>query len=250
MINKFKLQLILLVMLLSLVSNLVMAITPQEIMEQVDDYQHLKSARMKSKMTIIKGERKITKEMISLVRGSKYGLTKFTNPRDRGTKFLKRNGDLWMYFPTAEEIVKISGHMLEQGMMGSDFSYQDMMESTKLTDLYNFEVIRKERLNKRSCYVLEGIKKEGAEASYYRRVSWIDKKRFVPLKVELYARSGRLLKVMRTKKVEKIEGRWFPTYQVVDNKLKRMTKTIFKVESVEFNASIPKSKFSLRNLRR
>ena len=64
-------------------------------------------------------------------------------------------------FPEAEDIVKISGHMLNQGMMGSDFSYQDMMESDKLTDLYDFELIGEEDIDGRLCYVLEGIAIEG-----------------------------------------------------------------------------------------
>lgn len=249
MISKLKWKLGILIAILVLTTSVTFAITPEEIMEQVDEYQHLKSARMKSEMVIVKGSRKMIKEMVSLVKGSKYGLTKFTNPRDRGSKFLKRDDSLWMYFSDAEDIVKISGHMLEQGMMGSDFSYQDMMESDKLTDLYDFEVIREERMNGRDCYVVEGVKEEGSEASYYRRVSWIDKERFVPLKEELYARSGRLLKIMKTKEVEKIEERWFPTHQVVDNKLKRGTKTEFKVNSIEFNIDILASKFSLRSLR-
>ncbi|GAB6100730.1 outer membrane lipoprotein-sorting protein [Halanaerocella petrolearia] len=250
MISKPNWKLAILVVVLCLVSNVAMAITPEEIMSQVDEYQHLKSARMKAKMTIIKDNREMTKEMISLVKGSQYGLTEFTNPRDRGSKFLKRGDNLWMFFPDAEDVVKISDHMLEKGMMGSDFSYQDMMESTKLTDLYDFKIIREEKIKNRLCYVIEGIKKERAEASYYRRLSWIDKERFIPFKEELYARSGRLLKVMKTKKMKKIKERWFPTYQVVDNKLKQGTRTEFKVDSIEFNVDIPSSRFSLRSLRR
>ena len=45
--------------------------------------------------------------------------------------------------------------------MGSDFSYQDVMESDKLTDLYNFELIGEEVIYSRPCYVLEGIANEG-----------------------------------------------------------------------------------------
>ncbi|KXS40341.1 MAG: negative regulator of sigma E activity [Candidatus Frackibacter sp. T328-2] len=247
-----RLKVFIVVVLIMLTLNLSMAwaMTAEEIMQQVDEYQHLKSARMKSMMIITKGNRTMTKKMVSLIKGAEYGLTKFLNPRDKGSKFLKRSDDLWMFFPDAEEIIKISGHMLEQGMMGSDFSYQDMMESAKLTDLYHFKVIREEKLNGRLCYVMEGIKKEGADAAYYRRISWIDKERFIPLKEELYARSGRLLKVMKTKEMKKIDGRWFPTYQIVDNKLKRRTKTEFKVNSIQFNVDIPKNTFSLRNLRR
>ncbi|MGM0508451.1 MAG: outer membrane lipoprotein-sorting protein [Fusobacteriota bacterium] len=233
-----------------LIGSITFGITVEEIMDNVDEYRHLKSAKVESKMIIQQGRRKMTKEMKSLIKGSELGLTEFTNPRDRGSKFLKRGEDLWMFFPDAEDIVKISGHMLEQGMMGSDFSYKDMMESNKLTDLYNFELKKEEKYKERMCYVIEGIKKDDSDASYYRRVSWVDKDRSVLLKEELYAQSGKLLKVMDIKKVENIEGRWFGTHTIIDNKLKKNTNTEYILESVKFNVDIPDSTFSLRNLKR
>ena len=132
-------------------------------------------------MIIRSGRREMSKTMISLT-DKQNSLTEFTNPRDRGTKFLKRGDELWMFFPDAEDIVKISGHMLNQGMMGSDFSYQDLMESDKLIDLYEFEIISEEEIDGRPCYVLEGLAREGKEVSYYKRKIWIDKERFVGLR--------------------------------------------------------------------
>jgi outer membrane lipoprotein-sorting protein len=230
---------------LLLFTGVINAQSPAEIMEQVDEYQHLESAKIRAKMIITKGPREMVKEMTSYIKGSNNGLTEFINPRDRGSKFLKKGDDLWMFFPNAEDIVKISGHMLEQGMMGSDFSYQDMMESTKLTNLYDFEIIREEELQGRPCYVIEGLKKEGQEASYYRRVEWVDQERFVLLKEELYARSGRLLKVLSTARVEQIEKRWFPTHQII----KKNSQTEYKIEEIEFGLDIPDSTFSLQQLR-
>jgi outer membrane lipoprotein-sorting protein len=204
---------------------------------------------METRMVIIKKDRKLNKEMITWIQGSSNSFTKFISPQDRGTKYLKREDNLWMFFPEAEDIVKISGHMLEQGMMGSAFSYQDMMESSKLTDLYKFEIIREEEVRGRPCYVVEGVKKEDKEASYYRRVSWVDKERQVLLKEELYARSGRLLKKRTNEKIEKLAGRWFPTRTVMEDKLQKDTKTEFIIESIEFNVEIPERLFSLQRLR-
>jgi negative regulator of sigma E activity len=154
-----------------------------------------------------------------------------------------------MFFPDAEEIIKISGHMLNQGMMGSDFSYQDVMESDKLTDLYDFEIIKEEELDGRLCYVLEGIAKEGVKVSYYRRVSWVDKERFIGLKEELYAQSGRILKETKVNKIEEIEGRLIAVDSVMENKLRKDTYTQFIITQISFNPEIPEETFSLQNLR-
>jgi outer membrane lipoprotein-sorting protein len=222
--------------------------TAEEIIKKRDSNEYIKTAKAESEMTIVSGNRRITKTMVSYIEGDN-GLTIFTNPRDRGTKFLKRDDDLWMFFPEAEDLVKISGHMLNQGMMGSDFSYQDMMESDKLTELYKFELIGEEKIEGRNCYVLEGIAIEGKKVSYYRRKSWVDKERFVGLKEELYAQSGRLLKAMKVNKVEEIEGRWYPMESVMEDKLRKGSRTEFVIKSIEFNPKIPAGTFTLENLK-
>ena len=224
------------------------AMTADEIIRRRDRNEYVQTAIVEAEMIIINNNRRITKTMTSYA-DRENALTIFTNPRDRGTKFLKRGDELWMFFPDAEDLVKISGHMLNQGMMGSDFSYQDIMESDQLTDLYQFELIGEEEIDGRLCYVLEGTAIPGEEVSYHRRKSWIDKERFIGLKEELYARSGRLLEVLTTTKVELFEDRWYPVEAVMEDKLRRNTRTEFIVKSIEFNPVIPPETFTLENLR-
>lgn len=222
--------------------------TAEEIINKRDNNEYFDSVKIEAEMIIVSGARKITKTMTALS-DKKNSLVEFTNPQDRDTKFLKREDDLWMFFPDAEEIIKISGHMLNQGMMGSDFSYQDIMESDKLTDLYDFKIIGEEEIDGRPCYVLEGVAREGVKVSYYRRVSWVDKERFIGLKEELYTQSGRLLKETKVNEVQEIEGRWIPIDSVMENKLRKDTYTGFKIVQIDFNPEIPEGTFSLQNLR-
>ena len=243
----FKIYLPIIMIILMVSSTIGLAITADEIINKRDDNEYFQTARMEGEMKIVKGGRKMVKTMESISREGN-SLVKFTNPRDRGTKFLKRGDNLFLFFPDAEDVVKLSGHMLNQGMMGSDFSYQDMMEADKLTELYNFKLLGEEKINDRVCYKLEGIAKEGKEVSYYRRLAWIDKKRFIGLREELYAQSGRLLKVSRVEKVDQIEERYFPVKTVMENKLRKNTETIFTIKSLDFNPEIPEGTFTLGNL--
>lgn len=224
------------------------AMTAEEIILRRDRNEYITTAIVESEMVIVSGTRKTTKTMTSYAEGDN-ALAEFTNPRDRGTKFLKRGDELWMFFPDAEDLIRISGHMLTQGMMGSDFSYQDLMESDKLTDLYRFKLLGEEKLDGRQCYVLEGVAVEGKEVSYYRRKSWVDKERFVGLREELYARSGRLLKVMTASAVKQFGNRWYPVESVMVDKLRRNTRTEFRVKSMQFNPKIPAGTFTLEKLR-
>ncbi len=252
MMQKIKGFLLIGIIMSILFTNLVLItateLTAEEIINKRDDNEYFDSVKIEAEMIIVSGGRKITKTMVALS-DKKNSLVEFTNPQDRETKFLKREDDLWMFFPDAEEIIKISGHMLNQGMMGSDFSYQDIMESDKLTDLYDFKIVGEEEIDGRPCYVLEGIAREGVKVSYYRRVSWIDKERFIGLKEELYAQSGRILKDTRVNEVQEIEGRWIPIDSVMENKLRKNTYTGFKITNIDFNPEIPEGTFTLQNLR-
>ncbi|MFP4370701.1 MAG: outer membrane lipoprotein-sorting protein [Halanaerobium sp.] len=223
-------------------------LTAEEIINRRDENEYIITAYSEAEMIIKSGGRTQTKVMRSW-QDEENAMAEFTNPRDRGTRFLKRGDDLWMFFPDAEDLVKISGHMLEQGMMGSDFSYQDMLESDKLTDLYEFELLGEEEYEGRSAYKLEGIKVPGKEVSYYRRVVWIDSERFVGLKEELYAESGRLLKEAKVLEVEEIDGRWYPVQMIMENKLRKNTSTEFIVKEIEFNPELPEDIFTLERLR-
>ncbi len=252
MMQKIKWFLLIAIIMSILFTNLMLItateLTAEEIINKRDDNEYITSIKAEAEMIIVSGGRKITKTML-ILSDKRNALVEFTNPGDRETKFLKREDDLWMFFPDAEEIIKISGHMLNQGMMGSDFSYQDIMESDKLTDLYNFEIIKEEEIEGHLCYVLEGIAREGIKVSYYRRVSWIDKERFIGLKEELYTQSGRLLKEIKTNEVKMIDERWIPIDSVMENKLRKDTYTKFILTEIEFNPEIPDGTFTLQSLR-
>ncbi len=222
-------------------------LTAEEIIQKRDDNEYIQSSYAEATIVISQGGRRIEKSML-MYSLEKNGLVEFTNPADRGTKYLKRDDNLWMLYPDAEDI-KLSGHMLEQGFMGSDFSYQDMMESDKLTELYTFALLEEDTFNDRPCYVLEAIAVPGQKVSYYRRVSWIDKERFIGLKEELYAESGRLLKTSEVEEIEQIDNRWLPVQMVMENKLRRDTYTRFIINKIELNPELDESMFSLQSLR-
>ena len=88
------------------------------------------------------------------------------------------------------------------------------------------------------------------DASYQSRKMWIDTERYVPLRQELYAKGGQLLKRISLSEVEKIEGRWFPMKMVYKDVLKQGDGTEFKVTSIRFNQDIPEFIFTKAALKR
>ncbi|UCD04866.1 MAG: outer membrane lipoprotein-sorting protein, partial [candidate division WOR-3 bacterium] len=104
--------------------------TGTEILQKVDNNTVVTSWYYRAKMTISLGGTIREKEFTGYAIGKESAYMEFTSPaRDKGTRFLKLGDEMWMYIPTVERATKIAGHMLRQSMMGSDFSYDDIVEN-------------------------------------------------------------------------------------------------------------------------
>ncbi len=192
--------------------------------------------------------RTITSKSYSV--GDTKSFTEYLSPpREKGVKMLKLEDKLWIYSPDTDRAIQISGHMLRQSVMGSDLSYEDMMEDRKLTDVYDARVTGNEAIDGRDTYVLE-LKATVDDIAYDSRKMWIDRDRFVPLKEELYAKSGQLLKRTTLSDVRQIDGRWFPTTILYKDMLKQGKGTEFRITEIRFNQAIPEYIFTKASLRK
>jgi outer membrane lipoprotein-sorting protein len=220
------------------------------ILEKIDDNIGSDNKISQSRMIIHgrRGDRTI--ESKSWIQGTEQSFTEYlAPPREAGTKMLKLGDELWTYSPSTDRTIRISGHMLRQSVMGSDLSYEDLMEDRRLLNDYDAEVVGEENLSGRSCWVLE-LTAVTEDVAYHSRKIWVDKERYVSLREERYAKSGKLIKTTQVKEVERIDGRWFPVEMVFRDELKAGEGTEFVLESVEFNAEIPDYIFSKASLRR
>jgi len=221
----------------------------EAILRRVDDNMGSDNKIMTSVMTVHgrRGSRSIKAK--SWVRGRTQSFTEYLDPpREKGTKMLKLEDQLWTYTPEADRTILISGHMLRQSVMGSDLSYEDMMEDPRLANLYTATVARTEEIEGRACWVLDLVSR-GGEIAYFKRKVWVDKERFVVLREERFAKSGKLLKTTEVNSVERQGGRWVPTRILFKDALKEGGGTEFVLEAIEFNASIPDYIFTKASLR-
>jgi outer membrane lipoprotein-sorting protein len=224
--------------------------TGEEILQKVDANITSENKILVSEM-IVHGRRGTrTMEAKSWIEGTEKSFTEYLAPaRERGTKMLKLEDQLWMYSPSTDRTIMISGHMLRQSVMGSDLSYEDMMEDPKLTKLYAAEVVAEETYLERSCWVLELVAKS-EDVAYFSRKIWVDKERFVILKENRYAKGGKLLKTTEVKEVEWMADRWVPTHVIFKDVLKSGEGTEFILKSIEFGVDIPDYIFTKASLRK
>ncbi|MBN2829704.1 MAG: outer membrane lipoprotein-sorting protein, partial [Candidatus Cloacimonetes bacterium] len=150
---------------------------------------------------------------------------------------------LWIYDPSSDRTIQLSGNMLRQSVMGSDLSYEDFMEETKLQDMYNATVTGEETLNGKACWIVD-LKAVNEDVSYTRRVLWVDKESYLAMKEERYAKSGKLLKTAVINEVMTVEGRFYPKSMTFKDELKKGEGTELIIDEISFNSKIPEFYFT------
>ena len=226
-------------------------VTVQNIIQAMDDNLNAKSRVMTSKM-IVHGRRSSrTIESRNWVVGIDQAFTEYLSPpREAGTKMLKLYDKLWTYSPQTDRVIQISGHMLRQSVMGSDMSYNDMMEDRPLEELYEATLEGSVLIDGRDHWIMH-LEAKVKGLSYSKRRAWIDKEYLLPMKEELYGKSGKLLKTSTMDGIKKVQGRWFPSRFIFKDELKRNSKgTEWHIEDIEFDVDIQESRFSKAKLRK
>jgi outer membrane lipoprotein-sorting protein len=185
------------------------------------------------------------------IEGKDKVFVEYTDPaREKGKKMLKLGDQLWNYFPEPiDRIITISGHLLRQSVMGSDLSYEDITENRKLIDMYNAKVTGSEKINGRNCYIVE-LTGKLEDITYYSRKLWVDKERWIPLKEERYAKSGKPLKRSEMLEVFPLENRWYPKRMLHHDLMQNGEGTEYIVDSIILHASISESQFTKAALKK
>jgi len=223
--------------------------TAADLLRHVDNNKIYSTIEYDGDIIIEHGGRRYVKTLKAWGRGNTHSFIEFTNPEDRGTRYLRRDGRLFVYSPDTEEVMLISGHMLKESMMGSDMSYEDTINNETLGSRYDPVIIGSEIINGRDTWVLELTARKRTE-SYPKRKLWIDKENSDLVRYELFALSGVKLKEYSLKKTEVIGGKRFPVEGEMRDLMRRDSRTTFVMRNVVLDRPIADSVFSQRNLER
>lgn len=222
----------------------------RQILMRIDQNLISENRFYSSKMVIHGRRTDITFKLRTWTAGTEKSFTEYLFPvREQGTKMLKLDDQLWIYSPDADRIIQIAGHMLHQSVMGSDLSYEDLMEDSRLTEQYNAKVTGTEIIDGIDCWIIE-LTAFVPDVAYHGKKIWVDKERDIPLREEMYARSGTLLKRSQLSDIQRINERWYPKKMTFRDMLKEGMGTELIIDSIEFNISISDHIFSKASLKR
>ncbi len=240
-----KLSILFMIPVLFLFINATAPLTGNEVLKKIDDQQLTKDKVSVAEMKLIDSNGTTTERTLKMyTKGADYHLIRFLAPADiKGTGFLSRGSDnMWLYLPALGKVRRIAGHVSHGNFMGSDFSYRDLSSSGLAKDFTATVVSYKD-----GEYELL-LKPKPDDASYSMVKLWVKDDTFVPLKMEFYDKSGKLLKILINTEIKNIDGKWFPMSMVMDN-VQENHKTEITVKELKINTGLRDSLFTDRTLK-
>ena len=142
-----------------------------------------------------------------------------------------KDDDRWLYLPALSLTKRIAAGDKRTSFVGSDFLYEDVSGRSLQEDTHELIETTDE------FFIVKNVPKQPdtVEFSYYN-VS-IDRRNFVPMKMEFYDKDNKLYRTIESAKVETIQD--FPTVvkSVVSN-LKTGGKTEMEFSNVQYNIKL------------
>jgi outer membrane lipoprotein-sorting protein len=164
---------------------------------------------------------------------------------------LTMDDDRWLYLPGLDLVKRIAASDKRTSFVGSDFLYEDISGRSPEDDFH--ELIE----TTAKYYVVKNTPKkpESVEFAYY--IAYIDKKNFIPMKMEFFKQDDRAYRIIEALQVDAINAEkngqpvTYPTVTIsVAKDLENGSHSEMTYSNVHYNVGIGDKIFSERYLRR
>lgn len=187
--------------------------------------------------------------MRSWTRGEDRALIVIESPaRDEGTATLRRDRSLWNYLPRISRTMRVPPSMMSSSWMGSDLTNDDLTQSSTFRESYDGTVVG--RSDSPAGWLVRYEAHEDAVGLWLRVEYVVNDDGTLPIEARFYDRRLELARVMRFEDVREMDGRRIPSRMVIVPVDSEGHRTEMRYLSVDFDADVPESRFSLTELER
>lgn len=221
-------------------------VSAEDIIKKVDELYRSKTSETRITMEIVTPRWSRTMKMDMWSQGMKHTLIRILEPKkDKGIATLRRDDQMWNYFPKVNKTIKVPPSMMMGSWMGSDFTNDDLVRETSLADDYTFGLMP----NDGEHHVLE-LKAKAKTATVWTRIVIVVRKAdYLPVRQDYYDEKGKLVRNISFEKIKDFGGRTMPSEMIITPVAKPGNKTVVRYESAKFDLKLKESMFSLRKLR-
>lgn len=244
------------VALLALSCSLLAAQDARQIVAESENRSRSKSQQYEGTLEVIGASNKVSIKRWEYRRIGSFGNSKailrFTAPAEvKGVALLivnhtDRASDQWMWTPAIERDRRIAAQDRSTRFFGTDFSFEDLEERD--VDQFDYKLLGDDSIDGAACWKIESKPKQSKSSQYTSSLVWVRKDNYVVAQIEDYTKAT-LIRRIHYSDIQNVSGIWTPrTVEVFD--AHRKSRTVLKLEKLEYNVPMKDEDFSLEALRR
>jgi hypothetical protein len=200
--------------------------------------------------------RKMLVYRLNGAKGEVSTLIRFTAPADiDGTGLLTLdaadgNTNQWIYLPAMQRVRRVDSNRQGGRFVNSDFYFEDLRDRKPSADTHRITGREKVsvEVGDTVCEVLESVPVQADNSAYLKRLSWIDPKSLLPLRMDFFERQAdQPSKRLLMSRLEQVQGYWTVTDSTLTD-LQTRHQTRLVVEKVLYDRQLPASLFTSRAL--
>jgi outer membrane lipoprotein-sorting protein len=228
----------------------------RQIVEESQRRGRSNSQRYEGVLEVIGGGSKVSKKSWTYVRKGAYGdskaIIRFTSPADvKGVALLvvnhpDRSSDQWMWTPAIGRERRVAIQDRSTRFFGTDFSFEDLEERD--LNQYDYRLTGEEAIDGAACWRIEARPRGGKSSQYTLTRMWVRKDNYVPAQYESFVKD-QLARRLRQSEIQNLQGIWTPRLLEMTD-LRRNSRTLLRIEKLEYNLSMNDDDFTVQALRR
>ena len=220
-----------------------------EAVQLIDDMEKLyrgDSSRAEITMIVETPQYKRQMQMTSAAIGEEQSFIRILSPKkDRGISTLKLDQEMWNYFPKINKVIKVPPSMMMGSWMGSDFTNDDLVKQTTLTEEYDLSLESSE-----TEYVITLIPKEQTVTVWGKIEYVVNRELLIPKAQKFFDDRGDLIRTLSFTDPKMFGDHTLPSRLEMVPHNKDGHKTVIVYDTLEFDAvDVTAELFTLRNLR-
>lgn len=187
-----------------------------------------------------------TMQMESSSVGQQDAFIRILSPKkDRGISTLKLDKEMWNFFPKINKVIRVPSSMMMGSWMGSDFTNDDLVKQTTLTQEYDLQLT--ETLTE---YNITLLPREQTVTVWGRIDYIVNKEHLVPVNQNFYDDEGIMIRKMVFSELKDFGGRIMPSVMEMIPLNKEGHRTVIIYDNLEFDPpDVDESTFTLRHLK-
>ncbi len=157
-----------------------------------------------------------------------------------------RASSQWMWTPATGRVRRLATGNRATRFFGTDFSFEDLEERD--VDQYDSRTLGETLVDGVTCWEIECRPRAGKASQYTHSRLWLRKDNYVLVRIE-NCRKDAVLRRIASSEVRSVQGIWTPL-RVEISRPEQRTRTVLRIEKLEYNVPLDEAVFTLEGLRR